>query len=95
MGKTWASPASWDEVCRRAAGRRRYHAVRRVRRELRRKQVLELLVRHGHGHGVQARIARELGVSQATICRDVRALLPSHAPCPRCGTVVSRERVGR
>ena len=93
MGKPWGSPTSWDEVCRRAAGRRRYHAIRRLQRDLRRQEVLERLVRYGLGHGVQARIGRELGVSEATVSRDVKALLLSHAPCPCCGTVVPREQV--
>jgi hypothetical protein len=35
--------------------------------------------------GNQARLARELGVSRATICRDVRAILAWGHPCPCCG----------
>jgi hypothetical protein len=94
MGKPWGSPTTWDEVQRRAAGRRRYHALRRLWRELRRGEVVKLLARYGYSHGVQARIARELGVSEATICRDVRATLLTHGPCPRCGTIVPRKRFG-
>jgi predicted DNA-binding transcriptional regulator YafY len=93
MGKPWGAPTSWDEVCRRAAGRARYHAMRRAQRVLRRRKVLRLLRRYGCCHGVQARIARELGVSEATVSRDVAALLLSQAPCPCCGTVIHRDRL--
>jgi hypothetical protein len=36
--------------------------------------VARLLRRYGWGYAVQARIARELGVSQATVCRDLQAV---------------------
>src|SRR5262249_18500878 len=93
MGKPWGSPTTWDEVCRRAAGRRHYHAMRRLWRDLRRRKVVKLLARHGLGHGVRARVARELGVSEATVSRDVRAILTSHAPCPCCGRLAPRGQV--
>jgi hypothetical protein len=35
--------------------------------------------------GFQACLARKLGVSRATICRDVKALLREGHPCPCCG----------
>jgi hypothetical protein len=92
MGKPWGAPTSWDEVCRRAAGRARYHALRRFQRDLRRVEVMDKLVEYGLGPGVQARIARELGVSNATICRDMKALVYNRAPCPCCGTVVPKDR---
>jgi hypothetical protein len=94
MGKPWSAPTSWDEVVRRAAGRRKYHALRRFQRALRRQQVAELLTRYGLRPGVRARIARELGVSQATISRDVKAVEESMAPCPCCGSLVPREQLG-
>jgi hypothetical protein len=93
MGKPWGAPTSWDEVCRRAAGRARYHALRRFQRQERRLLVVELLRRYGLVHGVQARISRELGVSEATVSRDVAALLKDRAACPCCGTVVPKERI--
>jgi hypothetical protein len=94
MGKPWGAPTTWDEVCRRAAGRAKYHALRRVQRAVRRKKVLRRLRRYKAVPGVQARIARELGVSEATISRDVKALLDTHVPCPLCRTVVDRHRLG-
>jgi hypothetical protein len=37
-------------------------------------------------HGLQARLARELGVSRATISRDLRALRDPAYRMPRLGT---------
>jgi hypothetical protein len=93
MSKNWSAPTTKDEVARRAAGRARYHALRRFQRQLRRQQVIELLGRYGYDRGVQARISRELGVSEASISRDVAALLKDRAPCPCCGTVVPKDRI--
>ncbi len=44
-----------------------------------------LLRRYGHGHGVQTRMVQELGVSEATISRDIAALSVSGYGCPCCG----------
>jgi hypothetical protein len=83
---TWGNPTSWEEVCRRAAARRHYNAVRHFEALQRQTQVAALLGQYGIlTHGVQARIARELKVSRATICRDVAALLQAVSWCPRCG----------
>jgi predicted transcriptional regulator len=60
-------------VCRRAGGRRRYNAQRQRAMLVRRLKVLALALELGHGRGVQAEIARLLGVSQATISRDLAA----------------------
>ncbi len=86
MSKVWGMPATWDEVCRRASGRRRYNADRKLQAQMRRLEVASLMQRWGGGHGVQARIARHLGVSEATISRDVRALLQEGRAtrCPFC-----------
>jgi hypothetical protein len=93
VSNNWSAPTSWDEVCRRKAGRDSYNSIRRVQRAERRYRVLELLTQYGMDRGVQARIARELGVSRVTISRDVKALLFDHAPCPRCGSFVPRSRL--
>ena len=92
MSNNWSAPTSWDEVCRRKAGRDRYNSVRRLLRAERRFRVLELLARYGMDRGVQARIARELGVSRVTISRDVEALLFNHTPCPTCGSLVPADK---
>jgi DNA-binding NarL/FixJ family response regulator len=67
-------PKSAEEAYRRAGGRRRYHARRRREAEERRARVAELVIRWGWVQGTQARIARELGVSEATISRDMRRI---------------------
>jgi hypothetical protein len=36
MGNAWYATTSWDVVCRRAAGRRKYHSIRRLKADLRR-----------------------------------------------------------
>jgi hypothetical protein len=36
MGHTWHAVTSWDMVCRRAAGRRKYHSLRRLKADRRR-----------------------------------------------------------
>lgn len=63
---------TFDEVCRRAGGRRRYNAGRTHAANERRAGVAKLLVKYGRNkRGTRARIARELGVSEATISRDI------------------------
>lgn len=72
---SWTWPVSDDEAARRAAGRRHYNSIRRLHAELRRVKVAELLRGRFLDWGVQAEIARELGVSRSTVCRDVRWLM--------------------
>jgi hypothetical protein len=76
-------------------GRTRNNSIRRLQRAERRFRVMELLARYGMDRGVQARIARELGVSRVTISRDGAALLFDHTPCPMCGSFVPRDRFKR
>jgi hypothetical protein len=83
--REWSASTSTDEAHRRASGRRQYNAVRQFRAILRRAEVAQLLNQLGYGHGVQVRIARRLGVSPATISRDVAAVLAAPRRCPRCG----------
>jgi hypothetical protein len=53
----------------------------------RRHQVWSLIFVKGRllQYGIQARIARLLGVARMTISRDVRALLKIGHPCRECG----------
>jgi hypothetical protein len=82
----WSTRTTWNEVQRRAAGRNRINAVRRLRAVLRRGEVVQLLKTFRvFNRGSQAEIARRLGVSEATISRDVKLLLFSSRPCPTCG----------
>jgi hypothetical protein len=83
----WSAHTDWESVCRRAAGRRAYNAHRSLSALLRRCQVVRLLCVKGGltKHGTQARLARQLGVSRSTICRDISFLLLVGRPCPHCG----------
>ena len=65
-----------EQLSKRARGRRRYNLARQEAAAQRRGEVLRLLDLYGRARrGVQARIARELGVSRATVTRDVQHLL--------------------
>jgi Arc/MetJ-type ribon-helix-helix transcriptional regulator len=85
MSNTWSQPTTWNEVCQRSSGRRKYHGIRRLRMRVRRLTVSRHLRREGLGYGVRARMARTLGVSKATITSDVRAILaiPLEDSCRR------------
>jgi hypothetical protein len=92
----WSAGTSFDEVCRRAAGRRHYNSWRALLRRERRLKVLELLCRYGmFEHGVLGRIAVEMGVSRSTICRDRQSLAELAHPCPHCDKPVPPEFVDR
>ncbi len=68
----WAAYTTDTEMQRRAGGRRHYNAVRRFRAELRRRHLAAWLRADAGGwSGQQARAARALGVSEATISRDL------------------------
>jgi hypothetical protein len=88
--RPWSEPTAWDEVCRRAAGRRHYNSVRRFRATMRRGEVARLLRVQGGltARGTQATLARQLGVSRSTVCRDIAWLLRQGRPCPHCGAFI-------
>jgi hypothetical protein len=69
-------PLTFDEVCRRAGGRRKYNRQRRALAAMRRLLLLVDLDRRGFffGAGQIARWAAEHQVSIATIYRDLRRL---------------------
>jgi hypothetical protein len=89
--RPWSESAPWEEVCRRAAGRRHYNSVRRFAAALRRREVARLLSVEGGltQRGSQARIAQQLGVSRSTISRDLAFLLQRSRPCPCCGALTA------
>jgi transposase len=96
VSSAWSASTDWETVCRRNAGRRRYNALRRLLRDRRRRQVLDLLLEDGLlTHGAKARVARALGVHKSTITRDVAAILHTHATCPTCESVVPLGRFER
>jgi hypothetical protein len=85
----WSAPTSPAEVIARAGGRRRYNAKRQNEALIRRCRMLELFAEYGHGPGVRARIARELGVHRSTITRDFQAVVWVHEhACPTCCTMI-------
>jgi hypothetical protein len=67
---------TWEDVCRRAGGRRRYNAARRNPRDLRRARIIagRAGVPRPLPAGLQAELARRLVVSPATISRDFKAI---------------------
>ena len=72
----WSVRISWEAVCRRATGRRAYNracAGRGSRRGHVERLLAERCADRGI-HGVGASIARALGVSEATISRDLRII---------------------
>src|SRR5260370_22818777 len=72
MTKAWI-PTNFDDVCKRAAGRRRYHAERQKIQWKRQLKVLsELEQANWETFGKGRMLARELGVSEATISRDIK-----------------------
>jgi hypothetical protein len=84
----WTAQTSFDEVRRRAGGRNRYNASRRFIAVDRRAKMAKLLKRYDLSvRGSQARMAWELGCSEATVSRDVRLLLASVSVCPTCGSL--------
>jgi hypothetical protein len=89
--RQWSRPTSWETVCRRASARRQLNAVKTLLADLRRAQVLELLIELGGlGWGVQAEIARRLQVHPSVISKDIKRLMPLARPCERCGTLQPR-----
>jgi hypothetical protein len=87
----WSQPTTWAEVKRRAVGRYKYNKVRQVRAAVRRREVLTLLGELGWTYGSQAAMARQLGVSEATISRDLAKILPLMQECATCGGLTPRE----
>lgn len=77
-------PLTWDQICRRAGGRRAYNAQRQFAAAFRLKEVAALLCDGLH----QAEIARRLCVHPSTVCRDVKKLHKMalrERTCPVCG----------
>ena len=91
MRKTWWSqPTDWDTVCRRARGRAKYNSLRRLRAQLRRREVLHLWFEWRDQPGLQSLIAAHLGVHKSTICRDLQRLFPLMTECRTCGQLKPR-----
>jgi hypothetical protein len=87
MTAAWTAETTAEAVARRAGGRRAYNCRRRFAQTIRRAEVARLLNCKGalFRRGLQTELARELGVSRSTICRDIAYLLRLGWPCPHCG----------
>jgi hypothetical protein len=71
----WSQATSFDVVCRRASARRHFNAVRQFQATLRRAHLRQILAQYPPGREpYQYELARQLGVSQPTICRDLQFL---------------------
>jgi hypothetical protein len=90
MSIAWSEPTTFEIVCRRNAGRRRYNAGRKFLRNLRRAEIFCRLAGTGllrnKRRGMQAILAREFGVSPATISRDLQVLRNPGYQMPRLGS---------
>jgi hypothetical protein len=83
-----------DDPIRAAGGRARYNRMRQDLAAIRRKEIVDHLHSSGLsliGRGVQRRLAQRFGVSEATISRDMTALLDASRwgrtnRCPLCGS---------
>jgi hypothetical protein len=72
MPKAWI-PKTFEQACKRAAGRRRYHAQRRRLRDERQLLIMGILVRlNWPDYGIGRTLAEVLSVDPATISRDLK-----------------------
>jgi hypothetical protein len=76
--KSTSAPAAFDELCRRAGGRRRYNFLRKQAKFARRAEIFSRLANLPRvslsTRGLQPALAKALGVSRRTICRDIWAI---------------------
>ncbi len=92
--QSWSAFTASSEVNRRAAGRRKYNAVRRLNADLRRVQVQKLILEYGFVHGSRARIAARARGAPVDHHRDVGRLsgVGGEKVCPECERPMSDKR---
>jgi hypothetical protein len=72
MSREWI-PKTFEQACKHAAGRRRYHAQRRRARDERQLVIMGILVQLNWQHyGIGRTLAEALSVDPATISRDIK-----------------------
>lgn len=91
----WSAPTPTDIAHRRAVGRGAYNSVRKLNADHRAVEMFRRLVDLEFVRGSNALIAREFGVSAATVSRAMARLPrpPSQICCPLCGAVQLGETV--
>jgi hypothetical protein len=82
----WSEQVNPDEANRRAGGRRRWLGVRRLRAQLRRRQLVRLCAVEGLHYGCRVRWAKALQVAPSTITADLDIILRQHLPESRGST---------
>lgn len=86
MTTKWSSLVSDHTAAVRAGGRRAHNALRRDQMLIRRRRVKELAIVLGPGRGLRHAISQQLGISLATVTRDLEAVKESFGCiCPACG----------
>ena len=70
----WSEKTDARTAARRAGGRRRYNLLRQIEASDRLGEVMRLQFHFGIARGSQTLIAKSLGVSRSTICRDFKKL---------------------
>ena len=91
MTAAWSRPAPGVTVYHRASGRRAYNALRRDQAEIRRIEICEYLEDHPGvmlARGRQRQLAAHFGVSNSTMCRDMRVVTRRMHGCPTCGVLL-------
>jgi hypothetical protein len=80
MSRKWI-PKTFEQACKRAAGRRRYHAKRRRARDKRQLLIMSIFVdlNWRPHYGIGRTLAEALSVDPATISRDIRYILKFRA----------------
>src|SRR5438552_1651316 len=75
MDGEWGAVTTWDAVCRRAGGRRKYNSARKAHKQWRRAQILARIAgQRQDTWGLQAALAEALGVPRSTVSRRLAAL---------------------
>jgi hypothetical protein len=89
-GVGWAT-----DPIRAAGGRARWNRQRQMVALERQAKLAGLIAANGLHRGTQQMLARELGVSESTVSRDIRSIFSRHdeVRCPACGTGVAARDV--
>lgn len=81
---SWGETIEWNDMVKRAGGRRRWLGVRRLRATMRRHQLVRIAANEGLAYGCRVHWAERLGVSPATITVDLDIISRQH-PQERLG----------